>query len=180
MTVITELVSLTGILNQLLSPRKAAESVVSAAAQDQGGAARGVADLVGAHVARAVGARQPALVGQEGGTVAGRPRADGGRAGQQGVGQGRAAVVEQRPDLRVHVEQVGGDKAAAAAAVADQVIAAAGDGAVHVGAGRGAVAGEEGVPALTSSCLRSAAPASAGRRCGRPRPPWSPGSRRRW
>src|SRR5262249_49388935 len=63
-------------------------------------------------------------------------------------GLGRAAVILQGAQQRVDVEQVGGGKVAAAAGVADQVMAQRAEAAPQVGGDGGRIAGEEGVPGV--------------------------------
>ena len=118
----------------------------------QGGAVEAVREqhpgaliLEGADVDRAGDdAGQAALVGRgRGGVVAG---VEGRAAGQEGVGEGRAAVVLQGAEQGVDVQEVGAGEAAAAAGVADQVMAQRAEVAGQVGAGGGRVAGDDGVP----------------------------------
>src|SRR5262249_45281779 len=100
--------------------------------------------LEGADVDGAIdNAKIAALVGGRGvGIVAG---VDGRAAGQQGHGRGGSAVVLQGAEQRVDVEQVAAGEAAAPGATADEVAALVGQRPSEVGAGRGAVAGEDDV-----------------------------------
>src|SRR5262249_61201889 len=86
----------------------------------------------------------------------------GGAPGQGGERGGGAAVVGQRAEWRMDVEPVGGGEAAAAARVADQVVARSAQAAVEV---RGAggfrrIAGDDGVAAVERAGVVDAAAAA--------------------
>src|SRR5262249_33596883 len=113
---------------------------------------------VGADV-NAAAAQHAALVGRaQLGRVAG---VQGRAAAQQGVRLGRAAVILQGAEQRGDVEQVGGAEAAAAARVADQVVAPGADVARQIGGGGGRITGDDGVPGFQRVRVRVVVNAAA-------------------